>query len=292
MRSQTLRGIAAMLLAVAFFAAMDAFLKLFSTHYPAVQISAMRGAASLPFVLVSLALTGKLREIRPVRWKLHILRGFLAIAMLTTFVYSLTVLPLADAYTVFLAAPLIVTALSVPILGERVNAKRWTVIIIGMIGVLILLRPSGSGLTTWAAIAAVGAAVCYSLSAISVRVLTKTDTTASMVFWFLVLLTVFAGALALPGWVPIRSEHWQWLLWVGLFGAFGQHFVTEAFRHAPASTVAPFEYTALPWAVGIDWLVWSHAPTTTMFIGGSIIIACGLVLIAMERSSAIVIPPH
>lgn len=275
-----------MLAAVGFFAAMDAFLKLVSTHYPALQVSALRGAASVPFVLLSLALTGRLRSIKPVRWSLHLVRGLLAIVMLSTFIYSLRHLPLADAYSVFLAAPLIVTALSMPLLGERVDLRRWIAIVIGLAGVVLLLKPSGSGFVTLGALAAFVACICYSLAAISVRVLTRTDTTASMVFWFLLMLAVFAGALAAPNWVPLQREHWPWLVAVGVLGALGQHFMTEAFRHAPAATVAPFEYTALIWAVGIDWLVWQHAPALRMFAGGAIIITSGLFLIYLERRSA------
>lgn len=283
MRNQRLRGIAAMLIAVGFFALMDTFLKLFSTHYPALEVSALRGAASVPFVLLSVLLTGRLRSLKPVRWRLHLVRGVLAIVMLSTFVYAVRVLPLADAYSVFLAAPLVVTALSVPMLGERVDAKRWIAIAIGLAGVLIVLRPSGAAFATLGAVAAFASAVCYALSAISVRVLTRTDSTASMVFWFMLMLAVFGGVLAAPNWVPLQREHWWWLVAVGILGAFGQHFITEAFRHAPASIVAPFEYTALLWAVAIDWVIWRHAPSLAMLGGGSVIIGCGLFLILLER---------
>lgn len=283
MRNQRLRGIAAMLLAVGFFALMDTFLKLMSTHYPALQVSALRGVASVPFVLLSVALRGQLRALKPVRWRMHLLRGVLAIVMLSTFVYSVRILPLADAYSVFLTAPLLVTALSMPLLGERVDARRWIAITIGMLGTLVVLRPTGSGLGTLGALAALVAAVCYALSAISVRVLTRTDTTVSMVFWFMLMLAVFGGILAAPSWVPFQREHWPWLVAVGILGAFGQHFITEAFRHAPASTVAPFEYTAMLWAVAIDWVIWHHAPSLAMLTGGGIIIACGLYLIVLER---------
>jgi drug/metabolite transporter (DMT)-like permease len=289
-RDQRFRGIAAMLAAVGFFAAMDAFLKLFSTHYPALQVSALRGAASIPFVLVSLAITGRLRSIKPVRWSLHLLRGVLAIVMLGTFIYSLRELPLADAYSVFLAAPLIVTALAMPVLGEHVDLRRWITIFVGLAGVVILLNPTGSALVSWGALAAFVSCICYALVAVSVRVLTRTDTTASMVFWFMLLLTVFAGALAAPDWVPLKREHWPWLAAVGLLGALGQHFITEAFRHAPASTVAPFEYTALIWGVAIDWFVWQHAPALRMFAGGAVIIGSGLFLIYLERRAVLAAP--
>lgn len=282
-RSTNFRGIAAMLAAVGFFAGMDAFLKLFAEHYPAMQVSAMRGAASLPFVFLTVALRGRIRELRPVNWRLHLVRGVLAIVMLGSFVYAVRTLPLADAYSIFLAAPLLVTVLSVPLLKEHVDARRWFAVGIGMAGVLVLLQPTGAGWLAAGVLAALVSATCYSLAAISVRVLTRTDSTASMVFWFMLMLTVFAGVLALPGWVPIRSEHWQWLIAVGVLGAFGQHFITEAFRHAPASTVAPFEYSALLWAVAIDWFLWQHAPNNRMLLGGAVIVSSGLYLITLER---------
>ena len=104
-----------------------------------------------------------------------------------------------------------------------------------------------------------------------------------MVFWFMSMLTVFAGLLAAPIWVAaahralvIADRHRR-------LGALGQHFVTEAFRHAPAATIAPFEYTALLWAVAIDWIVWAHAPSRQMLAGAAIIIASGLYLIHRER---------
>jgi len=281
--SQTLRGIGAMLLSVGFFSAMDALLKLLSESYPALQVSALRGAASVPFVLLAVGVTGRWRELKPVRWGLHLLRGLLAIVMLSTFVYAVRLLPLADAYSIFLAAPLIVTALSLPLLGERVDARRWIAIVIGLGGTLILIKPQSSNLATFGAVAALISAVCYALSAISVRILTRTDTTASMVFWFMLMLAVFGGILAVPSWVPIDPHHWPVLLGVGVLGALGQHFITEAFRHARASVVAPFEYTAMLWAVSIDWYFWNHAPNDRMFAGGAIIIASGLYLIHRER---------
>jgi drug/metabolite transporter (DMT)-like permease len=275
-----------MLVCVACFAVMDAILKVFAGSYPAMQVGAMRGASSLPFVVLGIAITGKWRDVMPVRWGLHLLRGFLALIMLGGFVYAVGILSLADTYTIFFVAPLLVTALSVPILGERVGWRRWLAILVGLSGVLTMIRGSGdvaATLSPYGVVAAVAAAVAYALSAISVRVLTRTDTTVSMVFWFLVMLVVFAGILAAPGWVPLKSEHWPWLIGLGLSGALGQHFITEAFRNAPASVIAPFEYTALLWAVTIDRVFWNVLPGARTLLGGAIVIGSGLYLIWRER---------
>lgn len=283
MRTDTLRGIAAMVLAVALFSGMDALLKVLAGHYSPMQVSAMRGAASLPFMLAPIAVLNRWRELRPVRLPMHLLRGVLTLLVIGGFVYAVRVLSLADAYAIFLAAPLIVTALSVPLLGERVGPRRWAAICVGLAGVLVMLRPSASSVVTFGGIAALVAATAYALNGIALRVLTRTDTTVSVVFWTVLLLTLFAGALAAPGWQPIRAEHWKWLAAIGLLGAIAQHLLTEAFRSAPVAVVAPFEYTALLWGIAIDWAVWSVLPTGRVYLGGGIVIASGLYLIWRER---------
>jgi len=145
-----------------------------------------------------------------------------------------------------------------------------------------MLQPGGSALNLYGALGALAAAVAYACASVSVRVMTKTETTVALVFWFLVLLTVFAGVLSIPDWVPVRRDHWPWLALLGVCGALGQHFVTEAFRNAPASVIAPFEYTAILWAVAIDWVFWNAWPASRIWAGAALIIACGLYLIWRE----------
>jgi drug/metabolite transporter (DMT)-like permease len=99
---------------------------------------------------------------------------------------------------------------------------------------------------------------------------------------------VLAGSLAMPTWVPIRSEHWILIGAIGIFAAVGQHLLTEAFRHAPPSVVAPFEYTALLWGMAIDRIVWGVLPTSRVYIGGGIVIVSGLYLIWRERTTQVV----
>jgi len=115
-------------------------------------------------------------------------------------------------------------------------------------------------------------------------VITRTDSTTSVIVWTVGLMTLITGLIAVPDWVPLAREHWKWLAALGLFGAIGQALVTEAFRSAPPSIVAPFEYTALLWGIAIDWVVWSVLPATRVYVGGGIVIASGLYLIWHERS--------
>jgi len=214
---------------------------------------------------------------------MHLLRGVLSVVVLGGFIYAVRVLSLANAYAVFLSAPLLVTAFSVPLLKERADARHWSAILVGLAGVLTMLRPSASGLVTWGALAALVSAIAYALSAIAVRVLTRTDTTASVIFWTVGLMTVFATAAAAPVWVPLERSHWPWLLALGVLAAIGQYLLTEAFRSAPPSLVAPFEYTALLWGIAIDRLVWHVLPPVRVCLGGGLVIASGLYLIWRER---------
>ena len=280
-----MRGILAMLAAVAFFSLMDAQLKLLAAHYPPLQVSFLRGATSLPFVLLPILLRGRLARLRPVNVRLHLLRGVLSVVMLGSFVYAVRESSLATTYSIFMCAPLVVAALSAQMLGERVTRLQWTAIGVGLAGVLLMLRPEGAQWISVGSVAAVVAALCYSLAVITLRVLARTDTTESMVFSFTFLLAVGAGLLSIPGWTPVLWAHWPLLAGVGLLGSLGQHFITEAFRNAPASVVTPFEYTALLWGVLLDLVVWGVLPGAVTLVGGAIVIGAGLFLIRREAVS-------
>ena len=280
------RAVIAMLAAVALFSLMDAGLKVLSAHYPAFQVAALRGAASLPFVLAWATATTGLKPLLRVRWSLHLLRGVLGVAMMFGFVYALRTLPLSTAYSIFFVAPLLITVLSVPFLGEYVGPRRWIAIAIGLIGVLVVLRPTGDGVLTLAGLAVLLAALGYAASAITVRVLARTDSTQAMVVWLMTMMALGAGALAWPDWVPLRGEHAWLIAGLGLAGALGQYAITEAFRLGQASMLAPLEYTALLWGVLLDLTIWGVLPDTITWIGAAIIVASGLYLLRRERVHA------
>jgi drug/metabolite transporter (DMT)-like permease len=277
-----MRGIVAMLAAVGVFSLMDAQLKFLAEHYPAMQVTALRGFASLPFVFAHIAFRGRLNKLMPQRWAWHVMRAVITISMLWGFIYAVKNLSLADTYAIYMCAPLLITALSVPLLGERVTPGQWIAIVIGLGGVLLMLRPGATDFGTLGALAAVGSAVCYALSAITLRTLARTETTESLVFSFTVLMAFGAGLLALPVWQPLRLDDAPWLVGVGVCGATAQFLITEAFRRAPASVVAPLEYTALLWGVLLDLVIWHVLPSGITMLGGAVVIAAGLYLIRRE----------
>ncbi len=288
--SGNLRGIVAMVAAVGFFSLMDALLKTLSASYPAMQVAALRGWAALPLVAVYVLWRGEVRGLLKVRWPLHLLRGVLNVTMLGLFTYALKELGLAEAYTLFFIAPLLITALSTVVLGEKVRAAHWVAIVLGMVGVVVALRPSQDAFFTLGALAVLGAACGYAVSAITGRVLSRTDSSASLVFWTTALLALGAGTLAWPNWVGVAQAHWPLVAGLAVTGFLGQLAITEAFRHGQASVVAPFEYTALAWGMGLDWVLWQAVPGVSTLLGGAIIIGSGLYLVRQERTQAVVPP--
>jgi len=278
-RQENLRAGAIMILAVLSFSLMDAGLKTLSAHYPPLQVTAIRGLSSLPIILVWIGFRGGYRQLLRVRFPLHLVRGILGIIMLSTFTWALRYLPLSEAYAIFFTAPLLITMLAVPLLGERVSASRWIAIMVGLAGAIILLRPTGTGVLTLAGLAVTVTAVGYALSAIIVRILGRTDTTESMVFWVMSMMGGGAAILALPNWRPILSSHWLVIGGIAIAGSLGQWAITEAFSRGQASFIAPLEYTALAWGVGLDWFLWHSLPGVMTFVGAAIIIASGIYLI-------------
>jgi drug/metabolite transporter (DMT)-like permease len=272
-----------MLVAVAAFSVMDALMKLLSGHYAALQVAFIRGAAALPFVLLPVLLRGRLARLRPVNVRLHLVRGVLSIVMLASFVLAVRESSLASTYAIFMCAPLLVAALSAPMLGEKVAGAQWGAIAIGLAGVLLMLKPGAGQWATTGALWAVLAVAMYTISVVTLRILARTDSNESMVFWFTVMLAVGAGLLSMPIWVPLQWSHVPLMLGVGFCGALGQYFITVAFRSAPAAVVTPFEYTALVWGVGLDVAIWSVWPSVVTLVGGAIVIAAGLYLIERER---------
>lgn len=273
-----------MMLAVFMFALMDTVMKLLSQRYPAIQVAALRSLTSLPLIIVYVGVKVGYGGIFKIRWPLHILRAVLGIAMLSFFAFGIRKLSLAEAYSIFFIAPAIITALSVWFLKEKVNVARWIAIGVGLCGVLVVLRPSGAGFLTIGGLAVLGAAAMYAISAITVGILARTDRSEYMVFWLMVMMSLGASLLAAPGWVAMSMKDAPLLLGLALSGFIGQLAITEAFAKGDASSVAPFEYTALAWAVGLDWLLWQTLPDGWTITGAAIIIGSGMYLIRHEKN--------
>jgi drug/metabolite transporter (DMT)-like permease len=277
------QGVWAMVVAVASLSLMDGALKTLSPHYSPLQVTTVRALSALPVMITWVLASGGVGQLLRVRFPLHLLRALIAILMLSLFTYGIRHLPLSEAYTLFFVAPLLITALAALVLRERVDAGRWLAIGVGFAGVIIVLRPSGAGVLSLPGLAVLGTAVCYAISAITTRVLGRTDTSQSMVFWLMTMMAVGAGTLAWNDWRPIQPTHWRIIVAMALTGSIGQLAITEAFKRAEASLIAPLEYTALAWGIALDWFFWRTLPTARTLAGAAVIIASGIYLIRRER---------
>ncbi|WP_242007442.1 DMT family transporter [Luteimonas cucumeris] len=285
------RAMLYMLVAVALFALMDAGLKLLAPHYPPLQVAMLRGASALPLVLAWALLSVGARGLLRVHWRLHLLRGVLGIAMMFGFVYGLRTLPLSTAYSITFVSPLLVTAMAVPFLGEKVGPRRWTAIAIGLVGVLVILRPTGAGMMTTGGLAILLATLCWAASAITVRLLAQRDSTQAMVFWLMAIMALGAGALSMHEWAAIRAQDAWVIVGIGVTGTLAQIALTEAFRRGEASLIAPLEYTALVWGVLLDVSLWGVLPDAMTWLGAAIIVASGVYLMRREKTHVVSVPP-
>ena len=291
--SGNLRSIVAMLAAAAMFSCMDALLKVLAGTYSPMQVTAMRGLASMPLVCVYIAWRHEFGAVfsRRLRWRLHLLRGVLGVATMILFTLGLRSMGIAEAYTLTFIAPLIVTILAGPVLKETVRPRHWGAIAVGLCGVLIALRPDQSAFFSTGALAVLAAAVTYALGSVLGRLLSRTEPSVTLVFWSTTSMSVGGGLLGAAVWIDVVPAHWPVLLGLAVTGFLAQLAITEAFRHGQASAVAPFEYSALAWAVALDWLFWNAVPDGYTLAGGAVIIASGIYLIRREASPVVMLPP-
>lgn len=291
--SGNLRAIVAMLAACAAFAGMDALLKVLAGTYPPFQVTALRGLSAMPLVGLYLLWRGEVRAVlgRRLRWGLHLLRGVVIVVMLALFTFGLKTLGLAEAYTLSFVAPMVITMLSVPLLKEKVPPRHWVAIAVGLAGVVIALRPDQSAFLSLGALAVLAAAVCYALSNVLGRLISRTEPSATLLFWTTGSMALGGSLIAAAQWVPVQGAHAPVLVGLAITGFLGQLAIIEAFRHGQASAVAPFEYSALAWAVLLDWLVWSAVPDAYTLAGGAVIIASGVYLIRREAPREMVVVP-
>ncbi len=287
-----LTGITLKIISVCAFVGMSSCIKA-APGVPAGQVVFFRSFFAILPVVLMLAwrreLATALQTTRPFG---HITRGLVGVSAMGLGFFALTRLPLPEWIAINYAQPLLVVVFSALVLGETVRIFRWSAVIVGFIGVLIVSWPkltlltSGAALSDGEAVGIVAALVGAAISALAmlqVRRLVQTERTATIVIWFSLTATV-AGLCTWPfGWV--RPDAWQTSLLIaaGIFGGLGQILMTESYRHAPMSTIAPFEYTSMLLGIIIGFFVFAEVPTLHVIVGGSIVVAAGLFIIWREN---------
>lgn len=286
------RAVALKLLAVALFVAMGACVKAARDVVPTGEAVFFRSLFALPPILVYAWWRGRVVEALTAHDKAaHLWRGLCGAAAMWLGFTALGLLPLPELIAINHAVPLITTALAAWLLGETVRLYRWSAVVVGLLGVLVMLRPrlgalAERGFDDAAALGA-AAALCgtalMGLAAIQVRRLVQTETTMSVVFWFTLICTA-SGLATLPfGWVAPAGKLMWLLITAGLLGGTAQILLTESYRRADASTLAPFDYSSLLYGVLIGWAVFGEVPGVDVTIGAAIVVAAGLFIIYREH---------
>lgn len=290
--SAALRGIGLKVVSVALFVGMAACIKAAGEGVPAGQIVFYRSLTAILPVLVYLALTGQLRYALVTRNPLgHVSRGLVGVIAMGCGFYGLTRLPLPEAIALGYARPLILTVLASLILGEVVRVYRWSAVFVGFVGVILISWPSFSlfeagmigSSQLWGVVATLLSAALAAFAAILVRRLVETERTATIVIYFSLTASVLSLTTVPFGWVSLDAPGIAVLAASGLLGGLGQIFLTESYRHAPVSTIAPFEYTSIVLAIAIGYFYFSEVPETIMLIGTAIVTAAGLFVIFREH---------
>jgi len=274
-------GIALMLTGIAGFSVMDATIKWLTADYSITQVVALRSWFGLPLLCLFALRGGGVKALRTRRPMIHIARYLLVLALSFSFFWALSQMKLVDAIAITFAAPIFITALSVPLLKETVGLHRWIAIGIGFLGVLVMLRP-GAGVFQWAALVVIGSAVVYALLMITTRAFKATETTATLMLYPQLGMSLTGVILAPFFWVTPSLVDLGLFALAGAFGSVGVMCVTHAFRLGPAAVISPFEDSALIWASLLGFLLWDELPDTVTLIGAAIVVASGLYIIYRE----------
>ena len=288
-----------------FISVNDMVIKRFSGEYPLHQMVFLRSAIGLLFTLILIQLEGGWRILKMDQPGLHALRAVMVFASNMTYFAALAVLPLPDATALFFIAPIMITVLSIPILGERVGSRRWGAVIVGFCGTLIMVRAQGStrgDVSIWIYLLPILAAFFYATMQVLTRKLAKTKASA-MAFYIQITFVLFCGisglivgngqfsdgvqhpslVFLLRAWIVPSAADMSYFVLIGILATGVGYCLSQAYRSAPAATVAPFEYVLLPMSIMWGWVIFADWPGLPVWFGSAIIIAAGLYVIWREH---------
>jgi len=300
-QDQTLKGILFLMGGLAVFSFQDVFMKLLSGAYSVHEMLLVRGLAGLGFLALIVRAESGWRGFRPVKPVALIGRGVLGFASYTCYYLAIASLSLADSVSIFYAGTLFITALAVPILGEKVGWRRWLALLVGFSGVVVVMQPGSDGVSV-AMLFALASALLYAFSVLVARKTRASIPGATMAFWSMVVFTVGAivSGLVLGGGeyagssdasLDFLTRAWTVPSWhdlarmaiCGPIAAISFYCLVQAYRLAPASVVTPFEYSSLPFAVFFGFVLWGDLPDSSTWIGVALIIGAGIYIVHRER---------
>jgi len=273
-QNQTLKAIALMIAGAALLSANDAASKYLTQSYPIGQVICLRHAATLLVIVPYIAWVSGWRAARVVQWPGQVFRGLLFLGSAVFMVASLSVLPLSTVVAIVFASPIFVALLSLPLLNERVSAKRWLAVLIGFAGVLVIVRPGSAGFA-WVLLLPVVCAFVNGLRDVVTRRLSRSETTISILLCSTVIVMLGGLASAPFGWIAVDANSALWFVVAGVCNAGAHFLLIEALRLGEAAAVAPFRYTTLLWATLFGFMLWHEVPSAWVAIGGLLIVVGG-----------------
>lgn len=297
-----LQGILLVATGISVFSIQDIIIRHFSGSYSVLEIMFIRGLIALLPMMLFVQLQGGLGTLRCAYPFLQFLRGFLGVLAYTTFYMAMAIFPLATVTSILFTSPLIVTVLSVILLGDHVGARRWVGILIGFSGMLLIAQP-GSTDVGWGIALPIMAAVFYASSIIVTRKLGRTQSGASMALYAMLTFIVVSGlaglafgdgslaseanpaiAFLLRGWHLPTLYDFGLIAICGVVAAVGFYCLSQGYRVTQPSIAAPFEYVALPLSVMWGFMIWDEIPALTTFAGITMIVGGGLYILHRERA--------
>jgi drug/metabolite transporter (DMT)-like permease len=274
-------GILYMVASVFLFSFQNAVGKWLAQSYPIPMLVFFRSAVALLPSYLLVVRAGGPKVLRTNRLGAQVGRAAIWGGSNVASFFAFHLLPLADAIALTFAAPLFLTALSWPLLKERVSRERWIAVSVGFVGVLVMARPSGAG-STLGMVCALLCAACNAFGTLAVRGLTRTESTASIVFYTALFMTIGSVPVLPFYWVTPGPVDFVLFCSLGLIGGVSQYWTTQALYYAPAAAVSPFNYMALIWGSALGFLVWGEVPTTAVVTGAAIVTLSGLYLLRHE----------
>ena len=283
LRHEIAAGIGYMLLGIFLLSTMDAVVKgAVESGLSPIQILALRSVVIFVAMVAGYRIRGQLHVLVPNRRMGHALRALLGFSAPFCFFTALKFLPLSDAVVVFFSATFLTTALSVFVLKEHVGVHRWVAVLVGYAGVVIAMSPRGEGMLV-GYLLVLAASMGYAFLFITGRMLSATESVPSLVFSFNIGVGLCAMLLLPFFWREMVWMDVAFVAVIAVLALLGHLALTSAFARAPASSIAPFEYTALLWAVMFDVAFWHVLPPSTTWLGAALIVGSGLYMIHRER---------
>lgn len=283
MRADTarLRGIAYMLASTVMFSCMHGTIRHMSAELHPFEIAFFRNLFGLA-MLAPLLFRYGIAPLRTAKLKLHVLRGFFNITSMLCFFYALSIAPLTDVAAMTFASPIFATALAVFVFGEKVGIRRWTAIVIGFAGTLVVLRPGFEGVAL-GPLLALFASLIWGVALLMIKVLVRTESSLTITAYMMILLTPFSLIPAVFFWQWPTGEQYSWLAFTAVLGTSGHLFLNQALKVAETSVVMPVDFVRLIWVAIIGFFAFGEVPDLFTWIGGAIIFSSALYIAYREN---------